>query len=96
MYSVWTKHLADADKKTQFNNSILGSKVVLDRAVAILKEEVIALENAEVNPKIYNLPNWDYRMAHDNGFKAGMRVAIRLLDLDQQTKGIEHESTRQE
>jgi hypothetical protein len=93
MYSVWTKHLKD-EQKEQFNNSILGSKAVLDRAVAILKEEESQLNKAELNHKIYDLPNWDYRIAHDNGFKAALQVAIKLLDLDQQTKENNEQPTR--
>lgn len=87
MYTVWTKHLKDEEVKKQFESSLLGSRVVLERAVQILKEEDDSLTKAELNHKIYDLPNWDYRTAHDNGFKAGLRTAMKLLDLDQQTKG---------
>lgn len=86
MFSVWTKHL-DKEHKEQFENSIKGSKAVLDRAVQILKEEDERLYQVEMSHKIYELPNWDYRIAHDNGFRAGVRTAIKLLDLDQQKQG---------
>lgn len=94
MYSVWTKHLNDEEKKEQFKNSILGSKQVLDRAVEILQEEEDAIVLAELNHKIYDLPNWDYRQAHDNGFKAGLRTARKLLTLDKQNKGTNEQLTR--
>ncbi len=86
MYSVWTKHLED-DKKESFKNSIKGSKIVLDRAVEILKEEENNIIQVELNHKIYDSPNWDYKIAHDNGFRAGLRTAMKLLNLDQQIKG---------
>jgi hypothetical protein len=87
MYSVWTKHLTDDEQKQQFENSLQGSKAVLNRAIAILKEEEAQLTAAELSHKIYDTPNWSHKMAHDNGFKAALRTVIRLLDLDQQTKG---------
>lgn len=86
MFSVWTKHLND-EQKEQFENSLKGSKPVLDRAVAILKEEYERLNQVEMSHKIYELPNWDYRIAHDNGFRAGITTAMKLLDLDQQKQG---------
>lgn len=88
MYSVWTKHLQEQEQKEQFKNSVKSSKPVLDRVLAILKEEETAIQNAEINPKIYDAPNWDYKMAHDNGFKQCLKIVMNLLDLDQQDKGL--------
>lgn len=87
MFSVWTKHLKEQDSIERFNNSLLGSKVVLDRAKDIIKEKQDALVKTEKSLEAYNSPNWDYRQAHLNGIYEGFQYVLKLLDLDQQTKG---------
>lgn len=83
MISAWTKHLKTDDEKERFNNKILGSKSVLDRLQDLMKEEIDALESVELSNKVYDLPNWDYRQAHANGFKAYHRMLMKLTTLDQ-------------
>lgn len=83
MKSVWTKHLKNEEEKDKFRSQILGSKEILERINDLAQEELDGLENAELNLKIYDLPNWDYRQAHGNGFKAAMRWFKTLTNLDQ-------------
>lgn len=86
MISAWTKHLKTDQEKERFKNSVLGSRVVLDRLQSLMDEEKADLENLENNPKLYDLPNWDYRQAHSNGFRAALKMVSKLINLDQQEK----------
>lgn len=86
MISAWTKHIKDESEKERFNNELLGSKRVLDRLGALLQEVEGDLDNTEMNPKIYDLPNWDYRQAHTNGYRACLKTIKKLITLDQQDK----------
>lgn len=83
MYSVWTKNIHTAEEKEQFKNSLRGSKWVLDRQHEILIELETALDRAETNPKTYDLPNWDYRQAHNNGYRQCLNLIKNLINLDQ-------------
>ncbi len=82
MISAWTKHLKTEEDKERFKNKLKGSKVVLERLQALLDEEKSGLESAEISSKIYDSPNWDYKQAHTNGFKAALKMVSKLITLD--------------
>jgi hypothetical protein len=86
MISAWTKHLTKAEEKEHFKRDVEGSKVVLNRLKDILKEVENDLDSAELNNKIYDIPNWDYRQAHLNGFRECLRKINKIINLDQQDK----------
>lgn len=86
MISAWTKHLKDEAEKERFRNSVLGSKVVLDRLQEIFNEIKTEQDQIERSPNMYDLPNWDYRQAHLNGFKDCLLKVQRIINLDQQEK----------
>lgn len=81
MISAWTKHLPE-EQKEQFKNEVLGSKTVLKRLQDLLKEMEGDLDSKEVNVKTYDLPNWDYRQAHLNGFRDCLNKLNLILTLD--------------
>jgi hypothetical protein len=83
MISAWTKHLKTEEDKERFNKSLLSAKHVLDRLQELLDQEKAALETAEISPKIYDSPNWDYKQAHTNGFKSALRLVSKIINLDQ-------------
>ena len=83
MISAWTKHLKSEEEKEKFKNSVLGSKVVLERLQNILKEIETEQDQIERSPKLYDMPNWDYRQAHLNGFKDCLLKVKFLINLDQ-------------
>lgn len=83
MYSVWTKHLKEEEAKERFRNSVLGSKNVLERLDQILDEMDKDIQTQELNTKIYDIPNWDYRQAHTNGMRSQIKMMKRLINLDQ-------------
>ena len=83
MLTKWTSHLKDLEEKQRFESSILGSKRVLERLNDIVGELELELNSAEVNPKNYEIPNWDYRQAHNNGFRQCLNVMKKLLKLEE-------------
>lgn len=84
MYTVWTKHIVgDTEEKTRFETSLRNSKWVLDRQTEILNEMEASLDRSETNPKTYEIPNWEYRQAHNNGYRQCLQLIKKLINLDQ-------------
>lgn len=84
MISAWTKHLKTDEEKERFKNQVIGSKAVLTRLQALMAEMQEDVDNTEMNTKIYDIPNWDYRQADTNGFKRCLKLINKLLTLDQE------------
>ena len=83
MITAWTKHLKTEEEKEKFTKSLKASRYILGRLQQLLDEEKDGLESAEISPKIYETPNWDYKQAHTNGFKAALRMVSKLITFDQ-------------
>lgn len=83
MITAWTKNLSSDDDVVRFQNQFKGSKAVLERLQQLMDEEKTALESAEMSSKIYDSPNWDYKQAHTNGFKAALKMVSTLIKPDQ-------------
>jgi len=83
MISAWTKHIKDEVDKERFRNSVLGSKLVLQRLQELLNEIKEDVDNTELNVKIYDSPNWDHKQAHLNGFKEALKKVSKIINLDQ-------------
>jgi hypothetical protein len=86
MITAWTKHLKTDEDKEKFIRSLKASRYILDRLQELLDEEKAGLESAEISPKIYETPNWDYKQAHTNGFKAALKMVSKLITFDQEIK----------
>jgi hypothetical protein len=84
MITAWTKHLKTEEEQDKFKKSLLASKHVLGRLQELLDEEKDGLESAEISPKMYDSPNWDYKQAHNNGFKAALKMVGKLIKPDQE------------
>lgn len=84
MISAWTDHLKDPEEKERFKKHILSSKAVLERLQEILNQIEDDYDRTELNSKIYDLPNWDYRQADMNGGRRMKRTISRIINLDQQ------------
>jgi len=82
MISAWTKHLKTEDEKARFKNSVLGSKIVLERLQQLIKEVEDDLDKTELNTKIYDIPNWDYRQADMNGFRRALKTIQTIITVD--------------
>jgi hypothetical protein len=86
MISAWTKHISDEEEKTRFKNEVLGSKQVLRRLQELMNELKEDADGLELNTKIYDIPNWDYRQADMNGYKRCLKQVSRIINLDQENK----------
>lgn len=82
MYLDWTKHLSDQKEREQFKREVEGARRVLDRLAYILKEYEVSLNRSETDLTTYELPNWDYRQAHKNGYRACLSRILELITLD--------------
>lgn len=83
MITKWTSHLFDQKDKDKFSQEVLGSRRVLERLTGIIREMETDLNRVEMNPKTYDIPNWDYRQAHNNGYRQALSIFEKVLDLDQ-------------
>ena len=86
MITKWTSHLNHIDDINRFKSDIRGSKTVLERLRQMLKEEEASLTAAEISPKIYDTPNWDYKQAHTNGFKSALNMVYRIIEIKDQNE----------
>lgn len=87
MLTRWTSHLQDPKEKENFEKEIRGSRLILDRLHQIIVEQEQGLLQAEVSPKNYEIPNWDYKQAHSNGFRQCLGIMKRLTDLNEKEQG---------
>lgn len=83
MISAWTKHISDEKEKEHFKSQVLGSKTVLNRLQALINEMKEDADQTELNTKIYDIPNWDYRQADMNGYKRCLKQISKIINLDQ-------------
>lgn len=83
MISAWTKHIKDPEEKANFEKSIYNAISVLDRLKQIIAEEEQALNRSELDPSVYDKPNWEYRQAHKNGIRQALDRIKKFIDLDQ-------------
>lgn len=83
MITKWTSHLKDEVEKERFKSSILGSKKVLERLMDMVNEIEEEMNSVEVSPKNYEIPNWDYRQAHYNGFRQCLHQLRKILTIEE-------------
>jgi len=79
----WTKNLGSEQDKEDFQRRVQNSKEVLDRLSEILTEYEKSLDRSETDLKTYDVPNWDYKQAHKNGYRACLYRIKELINLDQ-------------
>lgn len=84
MYTKWTEHLSDHEDKQRFQKRIQAAKPILVRLMEILDVEEKTLDRSELNVDQFDKPNWDYKQAFKNGYRAALAVQKKLIDLDQQ------------
>jgi len=82
MISAWTKNLSSQEDADRFKRHLLSSRAILERLQELLDEEKNALDAVEISSKTYDSPNWGYRQAHSNGFKAGIKMVSNLIYID--------------
>lgn len=83
MISEWTHHIKEADKKDQYQKSLIHSKWILEDLDKILTRMGTSLERQERSPQAYDCVNWAERQAHTNGFLQCLHKIKFLINLDQ-------------
>lgn len=87
----WTKDLNTPKEKEDFERSIQNSRPVLERLTELLIEREKNLDRSEMSSEGYDNPSWAYKQAHKNGFRAGLNICKRLIDLDKKIITLEKE-----
>lgn len=83
MYDIWTANLQTDEEKERFQNSLKGSKIVLDRLAEILVNKEMELDRSQKSLKQYESPNWAFSTAHKNGYASAIQNIRDLINLDQ-------------
>lgn len=84
----WTSHISDPDEKIRFENSVRGSKYILQRLDDILAERQKAIDIIETGVEKYKQPGWDAIQAHYNGEKASLKYVRNLLEIDNDPRNV--------
>lgn len=78
MKSIW---FHDEDDQEQFKKNVLGSKIVLDKAIKILYTYIQGGDKTKLED--FDSPSWAFKQAYQEGRKAAFRQVIDILTLDE-------------
>ena len=78
MYTDWTKNLKNQEDKDRFENSLIGSKIVMDRLVELIDEYEKSLTRSETDVRTFETPGWAYKQAYKNGYRACLQKMKEL------------------
>lgn len=81
MITAWYKHLDSEEDQNNFKRTVISSRAVLDRQLELLDEMEADASRQELNPTVYDKPNWDYRQADINGYRRCMKHIKHLITL---------------
>lgn len=84
MYSRWTQNLDTEEDKELFRKEFRSARSVLERLNEMVNEDLNMLDRSEMDQRIYDIPNWEYRQAHKNGVRQYASTIKNLINLDQQ------------
>lgn len=84
MYTEWTKHLSTETDKTEWKKDVQSSKTILDHLLKLLKDRDAAQDKAELDSRVYDKPNWEFRQADLLGARRERNYLKTLIDLGQQ------------
>jgi len=79
MITDWFSHLPK-EKQEEFKNTVLGSKIVLDRLKEICYNRLYALKE-KPSEADYDTPSWSFKQAHRNGRIDELSQLIKLLTI---------------
>lgn len=82
MNTIWTKNLKTEEEKQQFQNTLLGSRLVLERLSDILKEKAESLDRSSLTLSSFDNPNWASKEAYKNGYASCIHNLLQLINLD--------------
>ncbi len=77
--SRWVRHLP-RDEQEKFEQAVRHDTLVLGRLLAILEDELAALERSEETEAQFDNPNWQYKIAYRAGLRAQLNKVATLLN----------------
>lgn len=81
MITAWYKHLDQQEDINNFKRTVISAGAVLERQNAILDEMEADIDRHELNPTVYDKPNWHYRQADNNGYRRCLKQIRMLITL---------------
>jgi hypothetical protein len=76
--TAWTRHLKDAERKSDLEGAIRNSTAALTRLRDLLQEEDAALSYQQISQPD-NDASWAYKQAHVSGERLRIRKVLDLL-----------------
>lgn len=73
------RHLEPEDRN-KFEQALRNDTLVLGRLLAILEEEYLTMTKKEELESQFDNPNWQYKIAYQNGQKAYAQKVMTLLN----------------
>lgn len=93
MKTIWTSHLDSEEEKERFRKKIRSSRSVLERINEILDLRLKAINSIETGVEIYTKPGWEALLVHYNTEKGVLNWVKNLINLDQEGKNNDRESS---
>ena len=81
LHTLWTSDRKTKEERESFTKTVLNetNNIVLMRLKKIIQQKRKELENSELSLSNYDSPNWDYKQAHTNGLRQGLKNVEELL-----------------
>lgn len=80
MWTSWTAGLDDKEK-ADFQRSAQGASTFIDRALVLIAQRELELDQEEYNMDSFDTPSWPFRQAALVGRRAELRSLKQLLNL---------------
>lgn len=80
MKTIWFQDVKDAKLRDQLKENVLGSKIVLDKAIKIIYTYIKSGEKTKLQD--FESPSWALRQAYIEGRKSAFLEIIEVLTLD--------------
>jgi hypothetical protein len=77
--TLWFQDLPSS-QQDQFKQSVLGSKIVLDKLGKIVYNMCISGEKVSIDQ--YDTASWSHRQAHQNGRNEALREILELITIN--------------
>lgn len=80
MKTIWFQDLKSKEDQANFKKMVLGSKIVLDKAIKIVYTKIKDGESSSLED--YTSPSWAYKQADKNGYVRALKEIIEILTVD--------------
>lgn len=81
MKTIWFQDIKSKEDQENFKKMVLGSKIVLDKAVQIVYNKIKDGERSSLQD--YESPSWPYKQADKIGYTRALKEIIDILTVDE-------------